>query len=352
MAYENLRWLRSEAELLDLLASGNAFALDTEFMRRSSYFARLALVQIADRNGVYLIDPLDCSVRAALQTLFHDPLRSKLLHSPGEDIDVLLAGEAPPQGLLDTQIAAALLGAQAQPSYKAVVEAELGVVLDKSETVSDWLQRPLSAAQIGYAASDVAHLWALHDALLHKLEQRDLAAAWVEECSLRYSQPESQSPLEVLRRNKGWERLNPDAVRRLWRLLVWREERAIAADLPRNWVLEPAQLYAFAERPPQSLAQLRGQLESRQRLAQKHSGDLFTLLRAAADGEPDMPLPLDEAEKDRIKRWKTSADQIANERGMSADLLASRRMLENYLRDSSTPLGAWRHALLADTLAT
>ena len=133
--------------------------LDTEFIRERTYWPQLALVQIAIRDEILLVDPLVPGMAAALAPLLSDRNVLKVMHSASEDLVALQRGcGVVPTPLFDTQIAAALANIGSGMGYQRLVQERLGIALSKGETRSDWLKRPLTEAQLEYAADDVLHL--------------------------------------------------------------------------------------------------------------------------------------------------------------------------------------------------
>ena len=136
-----------------------AIGLDTEFMRRNTFYPQLALLQLGWNGRHALIDPLAFEIGGALQPLLGDGAAVTIMHSASEDLETL-SPMLPngPKILFDTQIAAAFVGMGLGISYRALVAELAGVELDKGETRSDWMQRPLTASQTSYAALDVVYL--------------------------------------------------------------------------------------------------------------------------------------------------------------------------------------------------
>ena len=143
-------------EALDNWLSGvdGLLAVDTEFMRRNTFHAQLALLQFAHDGRYALVDPLAVPLDGSLADMDRERAPTWIMHSPSEDLDVLapLLPEGPAR-LFDTQLAAAFCGMGLGISYRALVETVTGVQLDKGETRSDWMQRPLtdSAAPVRHA---------------------------------------------------------------------------------------------------------------------------------------------------------------------------------------------------------
>lgn len=174
----------TSAELLhalERLADSDFVALDTEFMRESTYFPKLCLIQAATATHCVLIDPLALTELQPLWDFLNDPGRIKVLHAARQDLEVMSLGmtllsskqiEVTLSGpIFDTQIAAALLGHPAQIGYGALVAERLGQALAKGHTRTDWSRRPLSVEQLQYAEDDVRYLVPLYIHLRDALEQ-------------------------------------------------------------------------------------------------------------------------------------------------------------------------------------
>jgi len=182
------------ADLCRTLASSPWIALDTEFLRERTYYARLCLIQVGTPQLVACIDPLALEDLGPLHALLADRGLRKVLHAARQDLEVfndLDSGggrHAVPAPVFDTQVAAAYLGYDDQIGYAALVAAVTGVTLDKAHTRTDWSVRPLSAAQLQYAEDDVRYLVPVYEVIRERL----LAAgrlAWVEDDCARLTEP-------------------------------------------------------------------------------------------------------------------------------------------------------------------
>ena len=157
-------------DLLTQWSKASHLAIDTEFIRTNTFLAKPGLIQIADQHGVYLIDPLAITDLSGLVSILENPDIIKVMHAMSEDVDLLFHSlGARINRVFDTQIAAAFAGIGASLGYQNLVMQVLNVTLDKGETRSDWLQRPLSDSQLSYAAMDVVYLMKLYEALTPKL---------------------------------------------------------------------------------------------------------------------------------------------------------------------------------------
>ena len=163
-------------------------AVDTEFVREDTYFAHLCLIQLGDTASQVCIDALAVDL-APLWAFLQRERPVKVLHSAGQDLELFVQrGGDCPRPMFDTQIAAALLGQGEQLGYAALVERRLGLKVDKSLSRTDWSKRPLSEAQLVYAADDVRHLAAMYPALRAELEKRG-RLAWLDAECARMTDP-------------------------------------------------------------------------------------------------------------------------------------------------------------------
>src|SRR5688572_25622979 len=215
-------WLADPAALQAHFSTQPArIGLDTEFIRERTYWPQLALVQIALDDTILLIDPLVPGMCTALAPILADERILKLMHSPSEDLVAFKhACGVVPKPLFDTQQAAALAGIGAGLGYQKLVEQLTGVSLAKGETRSDWLHRPLSPSQLEYAADDVRHLAAMHDALDGMLGQLNRREWLAEDASRTIVNAENEAPERWPHLSlRSAQFLDREAQRRLVRLL-------------------------------------------------------------------------------------------------------------------------------------
>lgn len=281
-------------EVCDRLRAGPWLALDTEFIRERSYYAQLCLVQVANPELIACIDPLTLQDLGPLRELLLDPQVLKVLHAAGQDLEIFdhLWG-AVPAPVFDTQLAASVLGLGEQVGYGRLVQAVLGVELDKSHARTDWSRRPLEPEQLRYAADDVRYLVEVYPRLRAELEGKG-RLAWLEDDLAALTDPARYRPApeEAWRRIRGSQHLRPRQLGALKLLAAWRERRAERLDKPRRWVLQDEVLLELARRSPAdetALAKIRGLDEG----AQRRLGEelLQVLARARALPESEWPQP-------------------------------------------------------------
>jgi len=335
-------------------------ALDTEFMRERTYFPQLCLVQIATDADCYLIDPLAGLDLAEMHALLADPAKVKILHAARQDLEVLsLTGGTVPAPVFDTQVAAALLGFAPQVGYAELVARQLGHSLDKAQTRTDWSRRPLTPAQLAYAADDVHHLLTLQVELEAALEAKG-RRAWAREETAAYADPAlyRTEPAEAWRRLKGLGRLRAPERAAARALAEWRERRALESDRPRAWIVSDEALLAMATEAPGSLEALEGIRSLPPGLIRKRGEELLQLLAAARSA------PLDSLDTEAAGRRPTPEEtrraarltQIVREEaarlGIAPEVLATRRDVEALAqgaRDNALTRG-WRRDAIGEKL--
>jgi len=229
-------------------------AVDTEFERVKTYYPELCLLQVASHEMVWVIDPLVIADLGPLYGLLYDPSIIKVFHAARQDLELFyhIKG-AVPVPFFDTQIAATLRGYDQQFGYANLVREVLDVDLEKTQTRTNWKQRPLSKKQLEYAADDVIYLGQLYELLLAKLIESDQLSLLEEQCHA-LTRPElyDPDPGTMWQKIKSREVKSFDAKQRgvLQRLTAWREITARAKNRPRKWILKDHTLVEMARNLP------------------------------------------------------------------------------------------------------
>jgi len=281
------------AGLCQRLGREEFVAVDTEFMRERTYWPRLCVVQLGGAAEVAVIDAEAPGIDLApLGRLLAHPAVTKVFHAARQDVEIfLLLFGAVPTPLFDTQVAAMVAGYGDQVGYDQLVSSLTGASIDKAHRFSDWSARPLSPAQLAYAAADVTHLRPVYEKLRARLE-REGRLGWVAEEMAVLANPETyrNDP------DRMWERLKPRTANRrvlgvLRVIAAWREREAQRMDIPRQRLLkDEALLEIAATQPttPEALARARG--VSRGLAESKTGGALLAAISAARD-LPEAALP-------------------------------------------------------------
>lgn len=245
------------------LAAHPFVTVDTEFLRETTYYPKLCLVQMASPDEAVMVDPLAEGLDLApLMALMTDQNVVKVFHAARQDLEIVwMLGRVLPTPLFDTQVAAMVCGYGDSVGYEQLVNDLAKARVDKSSRFTDWSRRPLSEAQLVYAESDVTHLRDVYLAL-----QADLAASgresWVAEEMAVLNSP---GTYEVKPEN-AWQRLKgrlrkPKELAVLMELAAWREREAQHRDVPRQRVLKDDALMDIVQRAPRS-AEALGELRS------------------------------------------------------------------------------------------
>jgi len=314
------------------IASAEWMAVDTEFMRERTYYAQLALIQVASNNSFALIDTPALSSLAPLREVFSRDNCLKIMHSASQDMEVLDQSlGVMPAPLFDTQIAASFLGEADQIAYAAIVKQRIGVDLDKDQTRTNWLQRPLSPAQVGYAEADVLYLYELYDQLIAELKAgKRLEWAKVESQSLGEKMRQASEPELAWQRLKGLSRLRPEQQHIAKALASWREHRAQQRDLPREWILSKQALIGIAKAQPQSMREL-GNIEGlNPKVAQRIGKQLLKVVAEMPSGDyqPLVPADLSAEQRGLAKRIMARLRAIGEAQNIAPSLIANRSSIE------------------------
>lgn len=361
-------WVTETAELERLCERWSqqaAIAVDTEFMRTSTFFPIAALFQVGDGQGCYLLDPLAIDDFSAFATLMTNPRVIKVFHSCSEDLEVFQAFLGlTPTPVFDTQIAAAIAGKGFSLGYARLVEVMLNLAVPKSETRSDWLQRPLSLPQLQYAALDVAYLLVAYGLLLKELRASG-RLSWVEaDCAEMIAQAEQGTDFEqqYLKIKLAW-RLNRQQLATLQALTAWREAEARARDIPRNRLIKEGALWDMARYQPTELKQISG-LEGMTARTLKADGEQLLAIIADQQHKPErecpprMPKPLPPEQGDLLKALKQHTRDTADRLNIAAEILVRKKDYEDLIRSGmdngdyglNERLSGWRREVIGQGL--
>lgn len=332
--------------------------VDTEFLRVDTYRPKLCLIQIGDGTSAWVIDCIAIADLSALFARLDDASTVKVFHAASQDLEIFaqLTGRCPAP-IFDTQLAAALLGKGDQLGYAGLIEKELGIIIDKSLSRTDWSRRPLTAPEIAYAAADVIHLATIYPTLLAGLcaAQRE---SWLLEDADRAADPASYEtrPEDAWQRLKGLSRLDVAAQRAAQRLTAWREAEAIAKNRPRGWIVDDELIYRLAERRPHNKAQLAELGLPPKTLERHHEALLAAIAQSSNDPQtalasPDRPSP---TQKALLARLRTVVQQAAEALNVPAGLLAPRADLDALVSDGAEAqaraLRGWRRQVVGEAL--
>lgn len=336
-------------------------AIDTEFLREKTYYPKLCLLQMATDDEVAIVDPLTVDDLGVLEPLLEDERTMKLFHAGGQDIEILLREVGSmPRPLFDTQVAAALLGHTQQIGYGALVHAECGVTLKKTDSFTDWSRRPLSDSQIDYAADDVIYLPRLYRKMKGKLESKG-RLGWLAPDFEEMMNPEkySEDPMLRYRRLKRVAQLNGRQLAAAREFAAWREEEARKRDMPRKWLVSDEQIVEACRRDARTIDDLYMVRGVREKLPVRDAREVLARMNKATS-RPKSEWP----ELDKPSRSERNVDASldlmcalvrlrAKENGVAMQTLASHSDLTALARghfEGIDLMRGWRRALVGDEL--
>ncbi len=350
-------FITTSAELAALctrLAAEEFVTVDTEFMRERTYYPELCLVQLAGAMEVAVVDAQAKGIDLApLGALLAAPGIVKVFHACRQDVEIfLLMFGAVPENLFDTQVAAMVAGFGDQVGYDALVAALTGGHIDKAHRFSDWSARPLTRAQVEYAAADVTHLRVVYERLLARLRV-DGRMDWVAREMAALADPSTYR----VDPERAWERLklrtgNRRQLAMVQAIAAWREREAQRVNIPRQRLVKDEQIPEIAALAPENaeaLAKARGISSG---FAQGKSGISLLAVIVAAKAQPEADLPRVESRRDApraspamVALLKVLLNAVAEQNNVAARLIANAEDIEALALDEAAEnpvLVGWR----------
>lgn len=354
---------QSLALTCDTIRLSKVLCIDTEFHRETTYYPELALIQVSNGETTCCIDPLSINDFTPFLALLTNPNITKVLHACHQDLEIFNhLFNTLPSPVVDTQIAAGLLGYGDQIGYAALIKKELNIDIDKSQTRTDWMRRPLNKEQLLYAASDVYYLAKAYPKIIKELTSLN-RLEWLKSDFSSLCQPAHYSvdTQSMWKKIKGNQKLNGQQLAILQQLAAWREEKAQLRNRPRRRLLPDDALIDMARLKPGSVEKL---LQLRSLNKTRLGGeDALQLLHCMKDA---MNLPSQSWPK-HVKRHKLSAREDAVIDALSAILklqaaihritplnFATRKDLEALLQgEADIPLmQGWRYTHAGQAIET
>ncbi|XQW83694.1 ribonuclease D [Thalassotalea piscium] len=326
-------------QLCQRLERSDVIMVDTEFVRTRTLYPKLGLLQVCNGEYLALIDPIAVDDLAPFWALIADESIEKVIHACSEDLEVFLTqANCRPKNLLDSQIMMSFLGHGLSLGYAAMVEHFLGITLDKSDSRTDWMKRPLSDSQISYAQADVEFLYQLYPQLKSQLQSTPWFEAAKQETELMIERKFTPiDPSQLYRNIKMSWRLNAQQLNLLKYLAIWRFEQAQKRDMPIGFIAKDVTLIGLAKANPKSLSAM-ASIEGVDRLDIRHKGKaMLAVLTMANDvDESDYPekiIRLDEypGYKQIFKKIKTFIADVAEKNQLTPENLASKKQINQFL---------------------
>lgn len=347
------------AAVCERMASHEFVTVDTEFLRETTYYPLLCVAQMATDDEAVVIDALAPGIDLApFFKLMSDEKVIKVFHAARQDIEIMWnMAKTIPHPIVDTQVAAMVLGYGDSISYDQLVQRITGDVLDKSNRFTDWTRRPLTDAQVTYALSDVTHLRSVYIKLAADLAKRD-RASWVESEMGILTSPETYR----MDPERAWERLKtrvrkPKELAVLMEVAAWREREAQTRDVPRSRVLKDDVVGDIATQMPTTIERL-GQLRSLPKgFERSRWGE--QIVEAVARGLERDPKTLPRFERSRpaqngaaiVELLKVLLRMTSESHGVAAKVIATVDDLDRIAADDNADVPAlkgWRRELFGD----
>lgn len=342
------------------LAAHDFVAVDTEFLRETTFWPKLCVAQLAGPDTAVIVDALAPGLdMKPFLDLMRDENVVKVFHSGRQDIEIVFnLGGFVPHPVFDTQVAAMVCGFGDSISYDQLVQRICGHHIDKSSRFTDWTRRPLTPKQYDYALSDVTHLRDVYHFLKKRLEEQD-RAHWVAEEMEVLTSTETYD----LKPENAWERLKlrirkPIELAVLKELAAWREREARNRDVPRSRILKDDALYEIAADQPKDAAALSNLRSLSKGFERSRAGEeiLACVARAQAiprDKLPPVPKgkPMPDGASAAVDLMKVLLKLVCEQNGVASKVVATVDELEAIAADDEADVGVlkgWRRELFGE----
>ena len=348
--------------VLALMSQNSTYGLDTEFIKVDTLWPKLGVFQINVNDQVYLLDGTSLNLSAFWEKLFQ--AQQNIFHACGEDIDLIYhyAQKKNLNNVFDTQVGMSFLGHGLQVSYQNALKTMLNVDIDKGQTRSDWLARPLSDEQLNYAANDVLYLMQLADKVQTDLKQNYLLDFAQEDCRNLTQEIGEETPLELLYQDVGNYRHSRRQLMQLQQLAVWREQIVKALNQPRSFILRNSTMLDLVEKNPKNQFQLSTIKDLRAHIVREHGKTILDLIKYLPD-QSQWPLrmarPIRHSSKEVGENVEQVIQRAVQETQIPKEVLLRKKWLNalyqhvvfhNDEQDLPNYLLGWRYELLTKPL--
>lgn len=348
--------------VLALMSQNSIYGLDTEFIKVDTLWPKLGVFQININDQVYLLDGTSLNLSAFWEKLFQ--AQQNIFHACGEDIDLIYhyARKKNLNNVFDTQVGMSFLGHGLQVSYQNALKTILNVDIDKGQTRSDWLARPLSDEQLNYAANDVLYLMQLAEKVQTDLKQHYLLDFAHEDCRNLTQEIGEETPLELLYQDVGNYRHSRRQLMQLQQLSVWREQMVKALNQPRSFILRNSTMLDLVEKNPKNQFQLSNIKDLRPHIVREHGKTILDLIKYLPD-QSQWPLrmarPIRHSSKEVGENVEQVIQRAVQETQIPKEVLLRKKWLNalyqhvvfhNDEQDLPNYLLGWRYELLTRPL--
>ena len=344
--------------VLNLMDQNPVYGLDTEFIKVDTLWPKLGVFQINVNNNVYLLDGTTLDLSEFLNKIFN--AQQNIFHACSEDIDLIYhyTQKKALSNVFDTQVGMSFLGHGLQVSYQNALKQMLDVDIEKDQTRSNWLARPLSSEQLLYAANDVHYLVQLSDKVKQDLESKYLLDFTLEDCRFLTHEIGEETPTALLYQDVGNYRHSRRQLIQLQQLAVWREQIAKALNQPRSFILKNSTMIDLVEKFPRNNFQLSQIKDIRANIVREHGKTILDLLKFLPD-QAEWPLrlarPILHSSREIGEKVETMIQNISNEISVPKEVLMRKKWLNALYQhvvchkdeqDLPNYLLGWRYELL------
>ena len=348
--------------ILQLMNCTSIYGLDTEFIKVDTLWPKLGVFQINVAEQVFLLDGTSLDLSAFWEKLFK--AQQNIFHACSEDIDLIYhyAQEKTLNNVFDTQVGLSFLGHGLQVSYQNALKQILDIDIDKDQTRSDWLARPLSPEQLSYAANDVLYLMDLSKTIQHQLAQKNVLDFALEDCRHLTYEIGQETPLELLYLDMGNYRHSRRQLMQLQQLAVWREKMVKALNYPRSFILKSSTMIDLVEKNPRNHFQLCNIKDIRQNIVRDYGKTILDLLNCLPE-QAEWPLRLVRPIRNSSKEMSENVEQVIQavmqETDIPKEVLIRKKWMHalyqhvvfhNDEQDLPNYLLGWRYELLTQPL--
>lgn len=348
--------------ILQLMGQTSIYGLDTEFIKIDTLWPKLGVFQINVAGQVFLLDGTCLDFSAFWEKLFQ--AQQNVFHACSEDIDLIYhySQKKTLNNVFDTQVGMSFLGNGLQVSYQNALKQVLNIDIDKDQTRSDWLARPLTPEQLSYAANDVHYLMRLSHEIQRELTDKHLLSFTLEDCRHLTHEIGQETPLELLYHDIGNYRHSRRQLMQLQQLAVWREQMVKALNYPRSFILKSSTMNDLVEKNPRNHFQLSSIKDIRSNIVRDYGKTILDLLKFLPE-QADWPLRMARPIRHSSKNIGEKVDQViqavVQEISVPKEVLMRKKWLNalyqhvvfhNDEQDLPAYLLGWRYDLLTKPL--
>ncbi|MCE6626715.1 ribonuclease D [Acinetobacter pittii] len=359
------QFIQQQTELVDVLQKMDQcsiYGLDTEFIKVDTLWPKLGVCQVNVNGDVYLLDGVSLDLSQFWKKIFL--AQQNIFHACGEDIDLIYhyADQEDLLNVFDTQVGLSFLGHGLQVSYQSALKLCLDIDIEKDQTRSDWLARPLSPQQLCYAANDVLYLMKLAHHIQEQLKQKGLYNYVLEDCSSLTKEIISETPNELLYTDVGNYRHSRRQLMQLQNLSEWREYIVKATNQPRSFILRNSTMIDMVEKNPRNSFQLSQVKDIRPNVVREYGKTILELLKdlpVESKWPSKIAKPFKITSKETLNKMDMVLAHAINETSIPKEVLLRKKWLnaihqhvlcQGDEQDLPDYLLGWRYELLTQPL--